>query len=40
VALTGYGQQEDMARGRLAGFDAYLIKPVDGAKLSELLARL
>jgi CheY-like chemotaxis protein len=29
VALTGYGQAEDIARTRAAGFDAHLVKPVD-----------
>jgi CheY-like chemotaxis protein len=29
VALTGYGQSEDVERGRAAGFDAHLVKPVD-----------
>jgi DNA-binding response OmpR family regulator len=28
IALTGYGQQEDQARGLEAGFDHYLVKPV------------
>ena len=28
IALTGYGQAEDEARGREAGFDHYLVKPV------------
>ena len=28
IALTGYGQPEDEARGRAAGFDHYLVKPV------------
>lgn len=29
VALTGYGQTNDQARARAAGFDAHLVKPVD-----------
>lgn len=29
VALTGYGQPEDIRRTRAAGFDAHLVKPVD-----------
>jgi len=28
IAMTGYGQPEDEARGREAGFDHYLVKPV------------
>nr|HEX4315279.1 PAS domain S-box protein [Kofleriaceae bacterium] len=29
IALSGYGQQSDRERGRGAGFDHYLVKPVD-----------
>jgi DNA-binding response OmpR family regulator len=29
VAMSGYGGERDIARGRQAGFDAYLVKPVD-----------
>jgi CheY-like chemotaxis protein len=38
VALTGYGQQEDQARARAAGFDHHLVKPADVALLPELFA--
>jgi CheY-like chemotaxis protein len=37
VALTGYGQAEDIKRGRAAGFDAHLLKPVDLPALNEIL---
>ena len=37
VALTGYGQPQDRARTEGAGFDAHVVKPVDPAKLGELL---
>lgn len=37
VALTGYGQPEDAARARDAGFDRHLKKPIDVAALSKLL---
>jgi len=37
IALTGYGQQEDCDRSRAAGFEHHLVKPVDVAKLQELL---
>lgn len=40
VALTGYGQQSDRQRAKDAGFDAFLVKPVDPARLEELLHRL
>ncbi len=29
VALTGYGQAEDIQRARAAGFDSHLVKPVE-----------
>src|SRR5690606_38398887 len=29
VALTGYGQSEDIRRAQAAGFDAHMVKPVD-----------
>jgi two-component system, chemotaxis family, CheB/CheR fusion protein len=34
IALTGYGQQEDIAKALDAGFDAHLVKPVDPARLA------
>ena len=30
IALTGYGQEADRRRGREAGFDEHLVKPVRG----------
>ncbi len=38
VALTGYGRPEDRARARNAGFDVYLVKPVDPTALANALA--
>jgi signal transduction histidine kinase/CheY-like chemotaxis protein len=40
VAITGYGSQGDAERGTLAGFDAYMVKPVDATILTELIARV
>ncbi|HSF40385.1 MAG TPA: ATP-binding protein [Thermoanaerobaculia bacterium] len=40
VAMTGYGQPEDRRRALQAGFDRYLVKPVDPAVLSHLLAEV
>jgi signal transduction histidine kinase len=40
VAMTGYGSESDAERGKLAGFDAYLVKPVDAGVLNELIARV
>jgi signal transduction histidine kinase len=37
VALTGYGQQEDRARSRQAGFDHHLVKPVAQNVLEDVL---
>ena len=39
VALTGYGQADDVARAREAGFDLHLLKPVDFKRLQEVLAQ-
>jgi PAS domain S-box-containing protein len=37
VAMTGYGQQEDRERSRLAGFDHHLVKPADLMEVDRLL---
>jgi CheY-like chemotaxis protein len=37
VALSGWGQAEHQARARTAGFDHYLVKPVDAEALRLLL---
>jgi len=39
MALTGYGQVEDLRRAHEAGFD-HLVKPVDFASLTRCLAGL
>jgi len=38
AALTGWGQADDQRRSREAGFDAHLVKPVERAALTALLA--
>lgn len=38
VALTGYGQESDRRRTLAAGFDLHLVKPLDPARLRDLLA--
>ena len=38
IALTGYGQPDDEARGLAAGFDRYLVKPVGAQALLALVA--
>jgi len=40
VAITGYGQEEDLRRSTAAGFDHHLVKPVDGAVLRKIIADL
>jgi signal transduction histidine kinase len=37
VALTGFGRDYDREQAQLAGFDHYLVKPVDYQKLQQLL---
>jgi CheY-like chemotaxis protein len=39
VALTGWGQEEDRRKSSDAGFNHHMVKPVDVAALSELLAQ-
>ena len=40
VALSGYSQEEDKRLGREAGFDHYLVKPIDAAELVNILDAL
>jgi PAS domain S-box-containing protein len=40
VALTGYGQPQDRARSREAGFDQHLTKPIDPDTLRAMLQQL
>lgn len=40
VAITGYGMPKDVDRGWEAGFDHYLVKPVQFAQLNDLFATL
>ncbi len=37
IALTGYGQQADVATALAAGFDAHLVKPIDLNALSAMI---
>lgn len=37
IALTGYGQPDDVKRARDAGFDAHLLKPIDPDALTDVL---
>ncbi|HXC51463.1 MAG TPA: ATP-binding protein [Candidatus Limnocylindrales bacterium] len=40
VALTGWGQEEDRLRSKEAGFDHHLVKPVQFAELTRMIASL
>ncbi len=40
IALTGYGQSEDVRRSTAAGFDRHLVKPVDFSVIAEICAQL
>ncbi len=37
IAMSGYGRLQDLVRGQAAGFDSYLVKPIDLAVLQKLL---
>jgi signal transduction histidine kinase/CheY-like chemotaxis protein len=37
IALTGYGQEDDKIKARVAGFDAHLVKPVMLADIESVL---
>lgn len=39
VALTGYGEDEDRAQAREAGFDFHVTKPVDRSQLERLISQ-
>jgi len=40
VALTGYGQEDDLRTALDAGFDAHVVKPADLDELTRLLSRV
>jgi len=40
IAMTGYGQEEDRARSRAAGFARHLVKPADPMTLKKMLESL
>ncbi len=40
IALTGYGQPSDVARGKEAGFDHHFVKPLDIERLDAVLRTL
>jgi CheY-like chemotaxis protein len=40
IAMSGWGQPADRERALAAGIDEHLVKPVDPARLRELLDRI
>jgi PAS domain S-box-containing protein len=40
VAITGWGQRDDLRRAAAAGFDFHLVKPVDPDELIKLITRI
>jgi CheY-like chemotaxis protein len=38
IAMTGYGRQQDRDASMAAGFDHYLVKPVNTTQLADILA--
>ena len=40
VALTAFGTDEDIRRGKEAGFDLHLVKPIDFHELRTVLAQV
>jgi len=38
IAITGYGQSQDRARSKAAGFGRHFVKPVDPAQLQSILS--
>jgi PAS domain S-box-containing protein len=39
IGISGYGQEQDKERAWRAGFDAYLVKPINLSELERLLAK-
>jgi CheY-like chemotaxis protein len=39
IGISGYGQEQDKERAWEAGFDAYLVKPIDLSELETLLRK-
>jgi signal transduction histidine kinase len=40
IAMSGYGQEEDRARSRAAGFDDHLVKPVLPERMEQVLTEI
>ena len=38
IAISGWGQAEDKARGKLAGFDHHIVKPANSEELQKLFS--
>jgi CheY-like chemotaxis protein len=40
VAVSGYDQERDRERSRLAGFDSHLVKPIDVSRVHDVIEAL
>ena len=40
IIISGYGEDEDVARGRAAGYKAHLVKPVEVQRLDDTIQRV
>ena len=40
IALTGYGMEDDIRRGKEAGFTAHLTKPIDFTQLDAMIRQV
>ncbi|WP_144026976.1 response regulator, partial [Azospirillum brasilense] len=40
VAVSGYGQAQDISKARKAGFDEYLVKPITMEQLQNAMDRM
>jgi CheY-like chemotaxis protein len=40
IGLSGYGMEEDIAKGQSAGFVQYLTKPIHFAELKQIISEL
>ena len=39
IAITGYGQEEDLRKAKEAGFDHHMVKPIDYQALMTVIAQ-
>jgi CheY-like chemotaxis protein len=39
IALTGYSQEQDRVKAKMAGFDQFFVKPFDPTRIASLLTQ-